>query len=309
MTEVWRGGRGCGQPIEPRQSVGSVQTGVGGPVSKLEWGLAAFSQPTVLPMRSCSPLPLALVAILPGALLAQDYTAPRTATVPARGAQRIEVIGRAGSLRIDGRAGATEVTVRGTARASSRARLEEVRLIAEVKNGTIYVEADIPEHDWQGWDDSYQALDLTIEVPAQLPIDVEDGSGDLEIRNVGDLDVRDGSGEMIIEHVAGRLRVKDGSGSVRITDVRGDVDASDGSGDLEIRDVQGGVDVDRKGSGELRVANVTKSVHVGSKGSGTVDVSRVGGDFVVDQKARGDIEYADVKGRVDIPRTERRRWR
>lgn len=254
-------------------------------------------------------LALALVPLL--ALRAQEVTAPRTATVPAAGAQRIEVIGRAGWLRIEGKSGLSEVRVRGTARASSRARLEEIRLIAEVKSGVIYVEADIPEHrgGWRDDDDYYQALDLAIEVPSQLPLDVEDGSGDIEIRNVGALELQDGSGEVIVEHVGGRLRVKDGSGEVRITDVKGDVDVDDGSGELEIRDVQGAVDVGSKGSGELRITDVAKSVHVGSKGSGTVDVSRIGGDFIVDHKARGDIEYSDVKGKVDVPRTDRRRWR
>ena len=110
-------------------------------------------------------------------LSGQEYRAPRSATVPASSARRIEVIARAGSLRIDGRSRARDVTVRGTARASSRGALEEIKLIAEERNGTIYIEADIPEHhDWND-DDDRQALDLIIEVPADLPLDVEDGSG------------------------------------------------------------------------------------------------------------------------------------
>ena len=252
----------------------------------------------------------ALAAIGAPALAAQDYTAPRSATLPTSGVHRVELIGRAGSLRIDGKSSSNEVRVRGTARASSRPLLEEIKLIAEAKDGTIYVEADIPEHNGWGWDDdSHQALDLIIELPADMPLDVEDGSGELEIRNVGPLDVSDGSGEATIEHVGGQLRVKDGSGELRITDVKGDVEVADGSGSLEIRDVQGGVEIDNKGSGELRITNVAKSIHVRSKGSGTVDVAHVGGDFVVDRKASGSIEYADVKGRVDVPERDRRRRR
>ena len=241
----------------------------------------------------------ALSALGAASLGAQGYTAPRSATVPASRAQRIAVVARAGSLRIEGRNGARDVTVRGTARASSRSALEEVKLIAEERGGTIYIEADIPEnHDWND-DDRQQSLDLTIEVPSDLPIDVQDGSGDLEIRNVGALDLSDGSGEAIVEHVGGNLRAIDGSGSLRITD---------GSGLLEIRDIDGGVEIGGKGSGPLRITSVAKSVHVRSKGSGTVDVSHVGGDFVVDRKASGEIQYADVKGRVEVP--ERRRgWR
>jgi len=253
--------------------------------------------------------PIALIVIGAASASAQDYTAPRSATVPASRAQRIEVVARAGSLRIDGRNGARDVSVRGTARASSRAALEEVKLIAEQRGGTIYIEADIPENrDWR--DDDNQSLDLTIEVPSDLPIDVKDGSGDLEIRNVGALELSDGSGEAVIEHVGGDLRVSDGSGTVHINDVRGDVSVTDGSGLLDIRDVEGGVEIGSKGSGELRITSVAKSVRVRAKGSGTVDVSHVGGDFVVERKASGDIQYSDVKGRVDVPerRHGRRSW-
>jgi hypothetical protein len=252
----------------------------------------------------------ALAALGAPALAAQDYTAPRSATLPTSGVRRVEVIGRSGSLRIDGRSSSREVRVRGTARASSRSLLEEIKLIAETKDGTIYIEADIPEHKGWGWnDDDHQALDLVIELPADMPLDVEDGSGELEIHNVGALDLRDGSGGATIEHVGGPLRVKDGSGELSIIDVKGDVEVTDGSGSLEIRDVQGGVEIDNKGSGELRITNVAKSIHVRAKGSGTVDVAHVGGDFVVDRKASGSIEYADVKGRVDVPERDRRRWR
>jgi hypothetical protein len=52
---------------------------------------------------------------------------------------------------------------------------------------------------------------------------------------------------------------------------------------------------------------VTGSVHVGRDGSGSIDVSRVGGDFVVEHDGSGSIDYDDVKGKVDIPRTDRYR--
>jgi DUF4097 and DUF4098 domain-containing protein YvlB len=250
---------------------------------------------------------IVLLALLAAPLSAQEYTAQRSATVPAGRADRIEVIARAGGLRIEGRSGARDVTVRGTARASSRSGLEEIKLIAEERRGTIYIEADIPEHrDWND-DDEHQSLDLVIEVPRDLPLDVSDGSGDLEISNVGALDLKDGSGDATIEHVGGSLTVQDGSGELHITDVKGDVDVRDGSGTLDIRDVDGGVEIGQKGSGSLRITSVAKSVRIHSKGSGSVDVAHVGGDFIVDRLASGSVDYSDVKGRVDVP--ERRRHR
>lgn len=259
-------------------------------------------------MRSSVLVVAALLASIPVAeVRGQEYTAQRNATLSTRGARRIDVIAKAGLLRIEGREGTSEVRVRGTARASSRSLLNEIRLVAEARDGGVYIEADIPDRD-RGWndDDDRQALDLVIEVPSTIPLEVEDGSGDLDIRNVGPLDLTDGSGEAIIEGVSGRLRVKDGSGELRITDVRGDLEVEDGSGEIEIRKVRGEVDVRNDGSGELRIDEVGRSVHVGSKGSGAVGVSHVGGDLVIDRMSSRSVDYSDIRGRVDVPDRRRR---
>src|SRR5688572_14718772 len=73
--------------------------------------------------------------VLPAAALAQDYDAPRNATVNAAGATVLKVDARAGQLRVTGIAGITEVRVRGTARASGRGMLEDIKLEAQ-RNGS-----------------------------------------------------------------------------------------------------------------------------------------------------------------------------
>jgi hypothetical protein len=237
-------------------------------------------------------------------------TAPRSARLNAAGARMARIEARAGTLRVEGRAGLTEIQARGTARASSRALLEQVRLTAERRGDVAYVIVDIPElrGDWND-DDEHASLDLIVEVPKTLALDVEDRSGDLEVRGVGQLDLVDHSGEATIEDVGGRLRVRDGSGDLRIRDVRGDVTLEDGSGGVHLDMIRGSVTVDRDGSGEFEAENVTGSVRIASKGSGSVDVAHVGGDFVVARKGTGSIEHRDVRGRVDVPERDRRRRR
>ena len=216
-----------------------------------------------------------------------DYTAPRQASASTAGARRILVAAGAGSLRIEGKRGLTEVRARGTAYASSRSLLEEIKLTAVRRGDVVEVRTEIPERHERQWDDYQAGIDLVVEVPDSLALDVEDGSGGLEIRNVGRLDVRDGSGEMIIEHVGGALTIRDGSGTIRVDDVRGAVEIpSDGSGSIEISRVAG-------------------SVHVDSKGSGSIDVDDVAGSFTVDNKGSGGVNYRNVKGAVQVP--ERRR--
>ena len=231
---------------------------------------------------------LALAVLAPVAGRAQDYDEPRNATVPASGATLLKVDARAGLLRITGRTDLTEVRVRGTARASSRTVLADIKLEAVRAGNEVQVRAIIPEHrDCCNWNDQ-ALLDLVIEVPAKLAVDVDDTSGD-----------------MTIEGIAAKIRVDDTSGGIRVRDAGGDVWISDTSGGIDIRGVKGSVDIDEDSSGEIEVDDVTGSVHVGRDSSGSIGVSRVGGDFVVERDGSGSIDYDGVKGKVDIPRKDR----
>ena len=235
---------------------------------------------------------LALAATIPAAALAQDYDAPRNATVNASGATTLRIDARAGNLRVTGRADITEVRVRGTARASNKGLLEDIKLEAVRTGNEIHVRADIPEQRGNNWRWNEQAmLDLVLEVPAALPLDIEDTSGDI-----------------VVEGVAAKVRIDDNSGDIRVRET-GDVWISDNSGGIDIRNVKGSVDIDEDSSGEIEVYDVTGSVHIGRDSSGGIDVSRVGGDFVVERDGSGSIDYDGVKGKVDIPSKDRHRSR
>jgi len=231
----------------------------------------------------------AAAVVLPAAALAQDYDAPRNATVNAAGATVLKVDARAGQLRVTGIAGITEVRVRGTARASGRGMLEDIKLEAQRNGSEVIVRVVIPEmRNWSG--DNYAGLDLVIETPATLPLDVDDTSGDI-----------------VVESVAGKVRIQDNSGEIRVRDAGADVWISDSSGGIDISGVKGSVDVDEDSSGEIEIYDVTGSVHVGRDSSGSIDVSRVGGDFVVERDGSGSIDYDGVKGKVEIPNKDRYR--
>ncbi|MBC7790231.1 MAG: DUF4097 family beta strand repeat protein [Anaerolineae bacterium] len=235
------------------------------------------------------------------------HTSPRNATVQASGAKRLFISAEAGILKIEGRAGLGEVRVKGTARASKERHLEDIKLRATREGDDIMVVVDIPDMDWnRDGDDNYRGLDLVIEVPNTLPIEIEDGSGEIEIRGVGSLEVTDGSGELEITDVGGPVRVTDGSGELSIRGVKGNVTLRDGSGEIRVNDVTGDVVVDRDGSGEISATNVSGSVRVENDGSGSIRVADVGGDFIVEDDGSGGIRYDSVKGDVRIPSRKRR---
>jgi hypothetical protein len=208
-----------------------------------------------------------------------SHRSPREATVKTNGARRIRVIARAGDLKIQGRAGASTVAVHGTACSSRESGLDEIKLIAERRGDEIHVEASMPD-EWFG---GARRLDLSLEVPSSLPLDVDDSSGSVEIRDVAALEIEDSSGELRIENVAGAVTVRDGSGEIVI----------DGAGSVVIAD---------DGSGSVRISGVKGSVVVQDDGSGSIEVSDVGGDFAVEHDGSGGITHDGVRGTVRIPR-------
>jgi hypothetical protein len=203
-----------------------------------------------------------------------SYTADRSATVPLAGSNLIRIDAGAGSLRIEGKAGLTEVQVNGTACAFSNATLNGIQLVAEQSGSEVRVEARVPGGT------GTRRLDLVIAVPEHIPLRITDSSGDTEIQNVGPVDVRDASGELRVSGVSDNLTVDDSSGSLIVENVAGNARIRDDSGDIAAAGI----------SGDLVV----------SDSSGSIAVDGVGGDFWVESDGSGSIGYSNVKGRVVI---------
>jgi hypothetical protein len=242
--------------------------------------------------------------------------APRDGAVAIGDARSVRVAALAGSLRIEGRTALAEVVVRGIACAATRERLEEVALVVEKRGGEVLVEVRIPERSGLA---ATAGLDLTVELPLSLPVEVSDTSGSIEIHDVASLRLEDGSGDVWIERVAGDLSVVDGSGSLDLADVGGslrveddsgdleidrvgrDVEIEDGSGAIAVADVQGSVTVDADGSGDIEISQVGADVLVRDDGSGSILATDIAGDFAVENDGSGSIRHARIGGRVTIP--------
>ena len=240
----------------------------------------------------------------------EDYTSPRNADVNAAGARSIRIEAAAGILKVEGRAGITQVRVRGTARTNRRNLLDNIKLIAERRGDEVFIKADMPDNNGRFWDRGRDydelGLDLVIEVPNSLPLDVSDGSGEAEFVNTGALEFSDGSGEVVVRGARGDVRISDGSGNITIEGVQGSVRVEDGSGQIRARDVTGNFTVGDDGSGDIQVSGVGGTILVENDGSGNIDVDRVAGDFEVTHDGSGSIRYETVKGSVRIPDRKRR---
>lgn len=229
-----------------------------------------------------------------------DHREPREETLDAGGAERVEIDASAGFLRVLGSEGAGEIRIRGEACASSKGLLDDIRLEVRRTGDRVRIAAEMPESRWGR---STARLDLTIEVPSSVEVEIDDGSGSIEVRNVGQTTIDDGSGEIEVREIAGDLRIDDGSGEIEVTGVEGEVRIDDGSGEIDLRSV-GSVVIESDGSGEIDIEEVYGDVMIRSDGSGSIYVRDVDGDFTVRQDGSGDIDHQAIAGLVDIPRDD-----
>jgi hypothetical protein len=234
------------------------------------------------------------------------HEAQRNATIDAGAARQLFVKAGSGSLRIVGKPGISRVTVRGRACASSQDLLNTIRLEHRRSHGDVTIEANVSDErrGWEFRENQYARLDVEMEVPARMMTEIHDGSGNIDLSNLGAVRIDDGSGDIVADNLNGDVDINDGSGGIRLVDVAGRVKIDDGSGEITLRNVSGLIDIDdSSGSINVRVARNTVRI---SDSSGSIDVSDVGGDFIVDDDSGGGIEYDNVKGRVDIPRRKGR---
>jgi len=206
------------------------------------------------------------------------FSAPFDESIDAAGAVAVRIDAAAGSLQVVGAGDLSEVRVRGESCASSQSLLDDIELVVERHGDRVDVIVDLPDRQWGG---GYARLDLEIEVPGDVPVEIDDGSGSIDVRGVAAVAIDDGSGSIEIRDVAGDLRIDDGSGSIHVEEVGGEVRIRDGSGEIDVR---------RAGS-----------VVIDEDGSGSIDVSDIGGDFTVRDDGSGGIRHRGVGGRVSVP--------
>lgn len=229
-----------------------------------------------------------------------DLTADRAATTSAAGVRVLVVRSGAGWLRIQGHPGFDRIQARGTAHASSERFLAAIQLGLTRSGDTVIVNALTPLDT--GSVAGPQGLDLSIDLPSDVALDVTDASGETIIHDVGPLRLAtSGTGGVEVDGVAGTLTAVDGPGDFQASNIKGDVQIHDGGGAIYLSNVAGSVDIPVDGSGEIQVADVTGNVHVGAKTSGEIAARNIGGDLRVDATGTGSVEYHDVKGRVTVP--------
>jgi hypothetical protein len=230
-------------------------------------------------------------------------------TLDVSGSESLAIAAGAGDLEITGVRGQKKVSIRGTACASKEEWLDDIRIETEAgeqaRLGVVLPGTD-NHWSWSSWGSRYAYLDLVLEVPRNLALDVRDSSGEINMADVGAVKVGDSSGDLDIRGAGGSVEISDSSGDISVRDVEGDLTiVSDSSGAILGQDIDGSVRVISDSSGGMRFEGVSGNVVVERDSSGDIRVARVGGDFTVLRDGSGDIRSAAVEGKVSIPRGKR----
>ncbi len=248
---------------------------------------------------------LGLLILAPSLALADEcrFEAPLSQTLDLAGVHTLEIrLGRH-NLHLTGSQGAS-ARVAGRTCASSKERLDRLHLSQRREGDRLILVAEDDDSDWSfnlfGWS-NYAYLDMQMDIPRSLPVELVVGSGDADIVGIENLDGHVGSGDLRARSISGRFTASVGSGDIVAHDTGAIRVGSIGSGDFTAETVRGDVAIGSIGSGDAGLKNVQGNVVVDSIGSGDLHADGITQDLRVRIVGSGDVSHHHVTGRVDIP--------
>lgn len=264
-------------------------------------------------MRSAMIYPIRFWAIVLAALLLYQFSGNLSAndckyektiekTLNLNNSESLAITAAAGELEVVGVPDSSEAVIRGRVCASKEAWLGQTDIYTQPgKQAEIGADMADTGGNWS-FGNTYLLLDLHIEVPDSMPLDIRDSSGDMHMNNVAEVKIRDSSGDIEVEDARGAVSVNDSSGDIDITGADGDVTIeSDSSGDIVATEIHGSVLVVSDSSGDIDASRVSNDFVVERDSSGDINASDIGGDFRVLRDGSGGIRSNGVKGEVQIP--------
>jgi DUF4097 and DUF4098 domain-containing protein YvlB len=231
------------------------------------------------------------------------YEDVRNLNLSAKGIEKLDIDCGAGFLKVNGKQGLKEIKVEaeilleGKSEKSAKEFLQKyLKLSLEKRGGRAVLTSGFRSYR-SLLSFSNKLVNLTVSVPADMDLDVDDGSGYIRIENIaGNLTINDGSGSIEIVNAKGNVDVDDGSGEIVLEKITGDVSVGDGSGDVEVEGVSGDVSVN-DGSGSIFIRNIGGNVTV-RDGSGSITIDGVEKDVYIPSDGSGSIRLNNVKGKV-----------
>jgi hypothetical protein len=226
------------------------------------------------------------------------FGAERRGSLDTSGAERVEILARAGDLALRPATGST-VSAEGRACASSEALLEQILLHVRREGNVVQVHVQVPER-MVGIGAFHASLDLQVQVPTNLPVHVTDSSGDTSLDGVRVVRLQDSSGDIVARRLLADIEIDDSSGDLRIQDAAGAVRINDSSGDIVVRGAAS-VHIPQDSSGDISIGRVSGNVQIDQDSSGDIVIADVDGNVELRQDGSGQVRVTDVRGTVRVP--------
>ena len=267
---------------------------------------------------------LLVMFIFPLAVSAKSYGETKNLSLPSDGISEMEIECGAGFLKLRGVEGLDEIKVEADIYAGNkkgeklRKFIDKYLELSLEKHGDRAVLISRIEHRHISFffmDNDKSRVDLTVQIPREMDIEIRDGSGEIELKNIngeidlddgsgsidiadvnGNLEIHDGSGELGIHNVTGRMEIDDGSGSIEISKATGDVKITDGSGEINLDRIKGDLIID-DGSGSLLISDIDGNVRI-TDGSGPIILEGISSDVNIVESGSGGVRLTDVRGNV-----------
>ncbi len=249
---------------------------------------------------------LVLIALLLAPLSAVavpcKFEAPRHLQLDLSGVRAVQIDVHSHDLHLIGSDSSKGLSLDGRACASAQAALDGLQVTQRRDGDRLLIDLGGNNHfSFSLFGSSYANLEVTVQLPANLPVTVSVGSGDADVRGVQQLQSLVGSGDLHVHSVGGKFGASVGSGDIDATDI-GSLDlGSVGSGDFKADGIKGDARIGSIGSGDAVLRRVGGSVRADTLGSGDLTVSDVSGDFTLGAKGSGDVSHTGVSGKVSVP--------
>ena len=252
-------------------------------------------------------LAVAALLLAPLAALAAPckFEASRNLQLDLAGVKSVHIDVHSQDLHLIGSDSNKALSLTGRACASDKSTLDQLQVTQRREGDQLRLDIGGGNHSsFNLFGASYANLEVTVQLPASMPVNVGVGSGDADVRGVQELQSIVGSGDLHVRQIAGKFSTSVGSGDVDATEVGSLEVGSVGSGDLKVSGIKGDVTVGSIGSGDVTLRQVGGNVSAGTLGSGDLTVNDVAGDFTLGAKGSGDVHHAGVKGKADVPRDD-----
>ncbi|HEX7375315.1 MAG TPA: DUF4097 family beta strand repeat-containing protein [Steroidobacteraceae bacterium] len=227
------------------------------------------------------------------------YSADRQVSIDTTGVERVEIMARAGDLDVRPASG-TVLAGRGKACVSREEYLAKTQLRVQRDGNVVRLWVEAPE-TFSGIGLFYAALDLTVTVPAALPVSITDTSGDVKVDGLRVTRITDSSGDLLATNLRSDVQISDSSGDVRVEQAAGRVELNDSSGDIIVRGAREVV-ITGDSSGDIVIERVAGDVKIDNDSSGDITVRDVGRNVTLLADSSGDVHVSGVKGAVQLPK-------